>query len=117
MRKLLISIVFTVLLVSFCFGAYGSGFTQNADAIEQATKSVLKIFVFENVNDEPVGTGSGFVAFSPLILVTNYHVIDNATALYAMDDDDQIYEIDTVLCADKDADIVFNSKYLLRKTC
>ena len=106
MKKQLISIISFVLCLSLCFGASASGFTQNADAIEQATKSVLKIYVFEKLGDnEPASTGSGFVAFSPLILITNYHVIDDAAEVYAADDDDNIYEIDKVLCADKDADI------------
>lgn len=82
-----------------------SGFSHNADAIEETTKSVLKLVLMDESNDESYYTGSGFVAFNSHTLITNYHVIENTTIAIASDDDDNIFDIDHVLCADKEADI------------
>ena len=103
--RLLICILMMVLLVS---GACASGFTQNGDQIEEATKSVLKLFIYEEENvaaDEYTATASGFVAFSSSMLITNYHVIDGAVEIWAVDDQNNVYQLKYVLAADKDADI------------
>lgn len=98
------------LLVLFVFfsSAHASGFTQNADAIEEATKSVLKLFIYDNEYadaEDYIATGSGFVAFNTKTLITNYHVIDDAAIVVALDDKDNAYVLKYVLCADKDFDI------------
>ena len=104
MKRLLISIILVILCTMFCVASNAAGFTTNADAIEAAADSVLMIGAFDEKNTETFSRGSGFVAFNSSTLVTNYHVIDGATDVAAMDDDDNIYEIKYVLCADKDFD-------------
>ena len=106
MRKLLTSLVIIVLCITVASCCLAGGFSSDADAIEMAAKSVLKIYVYESIFDEePFATGSGFVAFDSSTLITNYHVIDDARLVIASDDDDNTYELDKVLCADKDSDI------------
>ncbi len=92
-------IVFFVFMF-FVSSAFASGFD-----IEEATKSVLKLVGFFDNDSETYVTGSGFVAFKNNILVTNYHVIEGVTSMYASDDYDNVYEIEYILCADKVADI------------
>ena len=100
-------IFLTMMICALVFsGALADGFSQNADEIERAAKSVLKIYVYEYESDsEPFATGSGFVAFDSSTLITNYHVIDGARLAYAVDDDDNEYLLSRVLCADEEADI------------
>ena len=105
MKRVLISIVLVILCTMFCTTSSAAGFTTNADAIEAAADSVLMIGAFDEKNTDVFSRGSGFVAFNSSTLVTNYHVIDGATDVVAMDDDDNFYEIKYVLCADKDFDI------------
>ena len=103
--RVLIYILIFALLLS-C--AVADGFTQNSDQIEKATRSVLKLFVYESLDDD-VGdyyaTGSGFVAFNRSTLITNYHVIEDAKMVLALDDKDYAYAFGYVLCADKESDI------------
>ena len=104
-RRILIYIVVSVMMTSI---AFASGFTQNGDAIEKATKSVLKLYVYDKENadvNQYIATASGFVAFSSSILVTNYHVIEDAGEILAVDDLDNEYLLKYVLAADKAADI------------
>ena len=104
--RLLIYILMMVLLVS---GACASGFASNPDAIDKAAKSVLQIAGTHKDDPEMLSLGSGFIAFNSSTLITNYHVIDDLSELYAWDDDDtdyeHPYEIAYILCADKEADI------------
>lgn len=92
-------IVFSVFMF-FVSSAFASGFD-----VEEATKSVLLLVGFFDNDTENYVTGSGFVAFKNNILVTNYHVIDGVSSMYASDDNDNVYELKYVLCADKVADI------------
>ncbi|QTE71585.1 trypsin-like peptidase domain-containing protein [Clostridiales bacterium FE2011] len=106
MRKLLISLGIIILCIAIASCTLAGGFSSDADAIEKAAKSVLKIYVYESMFDEePFATGSGFVAFDSSTLITNYHVIDGARVVIASDDDDNTYELDKVLCADENSDI------------
>ena len=103
-RLFILLLVFT-LAVSF---ADASGFTQDGDAIEEATKSVLKLYVYDDVEaatEDYIGTASGFVAFNSSTLITNYHVIENARDIWAIDDQGNSYGLVFILAADKDADI------------
>ena len=83
-------------------------FIKDLDAIEEAIKSILFIGIFDK-DDEIIATGSGFVAFSERTIVTNYHVIEGAQSIYAIDEDDNLYEIDKVLAKDEKTDIAILS--------
>lgn len=102
--------LFLVLFVSLFFVscAFASGFTQNSDQIEEAARSVLKLYVYDSPYadvEDYYATGSGFVALNSSTLITNYHVIDGAEWVLALDDYDKAYELKYVLCADEDFDI------------
>ena len=100
-------IVFFTLMF-FVSSAFASGFTQNSDQIEEAARSVLKLYVYDSPYadvEDYYATGSGFVALNSSTLITNYHVIDGAEWVLALDDYDKAYELKYVLCADEDFDI------------
>ena len=89
-------------------GAEADGFTTDGDKIEEAAKSVLKLYVYDSGNadlNHYYATGSGFVAFDNSTLITNYHVIDGAEMIIAMDDQDYVYNLKYVMCADQVYDI------------
>ena len=100
MKKLVTCIIaMTICLLFAC--SFAVGFSA-----EQVAKSVLKLYVYLNENDEDYSaTGSGFVAFDSNTLITNYHVIEDAALIFASDDEGNTYQLDKVLCADKNADI------------
>ena len=109
MRRIL-SIVCILAICFLCFGdASAAGFCQNGDAIEKAADSVLQIAGLQADNPDMITSGSGFIAFNNKTIITNYHVIDGLSGLYAWDDEDNNYEngyeIKYILCADKEADI------------
>lgn len=106
MKKLATCLIVIIISIALFSGSLASGFLNDPDAIEKAAKSVLKIYAFETSDDDYYSMGSGFVAFNNSTLITNYHVIEGAHIVIAEDDDDNIYELDKVLCADKEADIV-----------
>ena len=62
MKKIAISLMIVILSISVIMCTSSAGF----DA-DMATKSVLKLLVYENANDKKdqfFATGSGFVAFN-----------------------------------------------------
>lgn len=97
----MLSLIFVLLLLP---SAQASGFSQDADAIEETAKSVLMLSVY-NSRNQLIATGSGFCAINNRILITNYHVIENASRVIATSDDETNYTLDQVLCADKNMDI------------
>ena len=100
---IVISIILVAAIMSICSVAAGDS---GKITISDAAKSVLKISVYENDYDkEPFATGSGFVAINNSTLITNYHVINGAAEIFGFDNDGNVYSIDKVLCADKEADI------------
>ncbi len=105
MKKSIMVFLTALLCIVKISTSCAAGFSQNADAIEETTKSVLKLVLMDESNGESYYTGSGFIAFNSHTLITNYHVIKDTTIAIASDDDDNIFDIDYVLCADKEADI------------
>ena len=79
-------------------------FTEDADAIEHAADSVFLLEIY-NRNNQKIGVGSGFVAFSSSVLVTNYHVIDGGAYVIAVSDEYDRYMISRVCATDKAKDI------------
>ena len=105
MKKCLLCLIVLLICIVLSSSSIADGFTKDGDAIEKAAKSVLMLGAFNDNEPDTYYTGSGFVAFNNSTLITNYHVIEGATEIYAADDDDNIYELKYVLCADKDYDI------------
>lgn len=108
MRRAARFIICVIAFALIVFSACAAGFVQNSDEIEEAAKSVLKLFVYDSKYadvEDYFSTGSGFVAFNSSTLVTNYHVIEGAEWVLALDDKDNSYELKYVLCADQEFDI------------
>jgi len=91
--------------MSLCVSAaYATSFKDDLDAIDQAAKSVLTLFVYDK-NGEYLGSGSGFVAFDNYTLVTNYHVMEGTAEIYETSDSGNQYIISKVIVADEQKDI------------
>lgn len=91
----------TVLSLTAC----GSKpFSENPDAIDAASKSVVEITVYDKSNTAIAG-GSGFFAFDSKTIITNYHVIENAYKIEIIDDDDNTVEVSFIYNVNKEKDI------------
>ena len=97
---------FLTALLLLLAGAAGAEqkFTEDADAIEQAADSVFMLEIYGSDNRK-IGVGSGFVAFAPSILVTNYHVIEGGAYIIAVSDEYDRYYVSRVCAADASQDI------------
>ncbi|GHU83259.1 hypothetical protein FACS1894196_2840 [Clostridia bacterium] len=106
MKKLLRALlILCLLLAAQGFALAEPGFSANPDAIADAAKSVLLLYTFDR-DDEPIATGSGFVAFDNGTLITNYHVIQGAHSVLGVGDDGETYySIDKVYAASGEMDI------------
>ncbi len=81
-----------------------TAFTRDPDAIEKAADSVFMLEVYSAANQQ-IAVGSGFVAFSPSLLVTNYHVIEGGAYVVAVSDEKEPHLVSRVCCADRNRDI------------
>ena len=79
-------------------------FSHDPARIEQTAASVVMLTVF-NDRGSKIGTGTGFAAFEPMVLVTAAHVIKNMEYMTATCDNGETFRIDTVIDADEDADV------------
>jgi hypothetical protein len=93
-----------LLLFSPASLAESKAFHEDYTAIDYAAKSVLMLEIYDK-NEELIATGSGFVIFDNLTMVTNCHVLDGAYYMIAYSDDGFHYDIDKVIAVDKDKDI------------
>ena len=104
-NKLFFEITFWLILSMLIpIVSFASEFSKDTAAIEKAAKSVLKLEVMDH-NNYLIATGSGFIAFDHTSLITNYHVVEGAGAVVAISDEGNRYQLDSVLCADKEMDI------------
>lgn len=85
-------------------GCKNKPFSDNPDAIDAASKSVVEITVYDK-SDTAIAGGSGFFAFDAKTVITNYHVIENAYRIEIIDDDDNTVEISLIYNINKDKDI------------
>ncbi len=79
-------------------------FTEDPDAIENAADSVFMLEVYGS-NRQKMAIGSGFLAFDEKLLVTNYHVIEDAAYIIAISDEKEQYRVTEVCAEDKTRDI------------
>lgn len=107
-KKLFITIAVSIMAIFVCtFGAvhsYAEGFSKNPEAIEKAIQSVLTLEIYDKSNNK-ITTGSGFVIFDNMTIVTNYHTIENANSIIADSDDGYQYFVTKVLITNKADDI------------
>ena len=103
MKKVISATLVFVLVLSLT--ACGSKpFSENPDAIDEASKSVVEITVYDK-SDTAIAGGSGFFAFDSKTIVTNYHVIENAYKIEIIDDDDNTLEVSFIYNVNKEKDI------------
>ena len=102
-KSLSILLVIVFLLPLVCI-AEAEPFSNNPDMIEKAALSVLKLSTFDTAGD-PIATGSGFLMFDNMTLVTNYHVMEDAVTMVAESDDGYQYFITGIKIANKEKDI------------
>lgn len=85
--------------------AEGATFSQDRTLIDKAGESILLLTVY-NKSGTAIATGSGFVVFDNMTLVTNYHVIDGAYSITASSDGgNTTYKLKYVLVCDKTKDL------------
>lgn len=102
--KRLFALFLVIILLGCSVVASAAGFLSDPDAIEEAVKSVLMLETFDSSN-RSVASGSAFVLFDNMTLVTNYHVIEDASLIIADSDDGYQYFVTKVLIASKEQDI------------
>lgn len=99
-----------VLFLMITLTAYADGFSTDVDAINEAAKSVLMLSIYD-ANDELIATASGFVVKNNMLLLTNYHVIEDARYLMGHSDDGFEYIINKVYLADPEKDLALLGFY------
>ncbi|MGB0385826.1 MAG: trypsin-like peptidase domain-containing protein [Ardenticatenaceae bacterium] len=62
------------------------------DVIEQVEPSVVRIAASSNEIDEPQPVGSGVALLEPGVIVTNYHVVENAQRIRVLTGDEQLID-------------------------
>ena len=90
------------LLLLLPAAALAEDFNNDVEAMNLAAKSVYKLESY--ANGKLFASGSGFVAYDEHIMVTNYHVIENADQMKAISDDGEESTIAQVLWADQKYD-------------
>ena len=71
--------------------------------MNNAASSVLLLEFYNN--DELIGSGSGFIALEPNLLVTCLHVIEGADEIKAISDNGMSYLVSEVVAYDRQRDI------------
>jgi len=95
----------------------GKPFSEDTDAIAKASASVVTIYTYD-VNNVPLGSGSGFAAIEEGIIVTNYHVIDGETyRIEAVTESGTVMDADSILAYDADKDIAILRFYDCKLPC
>jgi S1-C subfamily serine protease len=93
-KNLILLPIFWILLAIFAYSTHASS----------ANKSAIVLLIAKDSTDEILGTGTGFIVKPEGILVTNYHVLVDATAIEAvMFNGDRIH-IKSILKVDRTKD-------------
>ncbi len=79
-------------------------YTEDPDAIEKTADSVFMLKIFSEDNRQ-IAIGSAFLAFDNNMLVTNYHVVEDAAYITAVSDDQNSYTVSSVCKYDPVLDI------------
>ena len=91
-----------LLLALVCsWATLAAGFTSDAQAINEACRSVMKVDAYDAA-DKRIASGSGFVAFDEGCLVTDCRLLDGAARIEAVSDEGTVYTLGSALCVDAD---------------
>ena len=103
-RVMTVFIAICIAAACILMTAHAESFSSNPEAVNQAAKSVMTLYVMDDSLDT-VGSGSGFVAFSDRYLLTNWHVIEDGSYVVAVSDDGDDYLLTEILCVDSKRDL------------
>ena len=98
----LLAVIGMILLV-FPRNRQQYDFIKDSSALNNAASSVLLLEFYNN--DELIGSGSGFIALEPNLLVTCLHVIEGADEIKAISDNGMSYLVSEVVAYDRQRDI------------
>lgn len=108
----IIGIIITILIIAILFSL--KVFNKKV-TIEELKKSVVLINVYDK-NNELIATGSGVVAFSDDVVLTNAHVVEDNYKLEVLSEDNTKYSVEGIIAYNKGKDIAIlklkNSKSL-----
>lgn len=99
-RKIIWIFAFLIVLVYVLFTIYKSIPVDINDVIE----SVVKVEIYDS-NNELIASGSGFCAYESNYIVTNFHVIEEASSIKIIDNNNNTYDVKNVLIFDKKNDL------------
>ena len=102
MRRVLI-ISLTLILIMSCSNIFAENTLSISDLVKKCGPAVVMIFNEEG--NKTTGMGSGFIADSNGIIVTNYHVVKNATSISVKLKTGEIFKAIKVINLDKVKDI------------
>lgn len=101
-KILIIGLIGLLTIVNFIFVSYT--FMNKKNKFEILSESVLMLKIYDIYN-ELIATGSGFVAINDDVLITNYHVIEGAAKIEAVDENDVVYSVKSVIAVDEEKDL------------
>lgn len=79
-------------------------FSEDPLWIDETADSVYRLEIYDD-KDNKIGVGSGFVMYDPPVLVTACHVIVNMDHMLVYGENGDVFQIDTILDFDQDADL------------
>lgn len=101
-KKSVLLIVGLLTLLLIVFGLY---LLLNKEVdLDKLKSSVVQIYVYDEY-DDMIATGSGVVAFSSDIVITNAHVIEDNYRLEIITEDDKTFNVSGILSYNKTKDI------------
>lgn len=103
MKRLAAFLTFGSMLLMLC-ACGNKPFSDNPDAMAKASTSIVTIEIYDRSNTF-IGTGSGFVAFDPTTVVTNFHVIEEAYRISVVDEIGTKSDVINILAYNQDLDI------------
>ena len=103
---LAVALVLAGVYFIFLKGTIGKkSILENKEKLAEITASVLKLECYDDEGNV-FTTGSGFVAFSDNVVVTNYHVIeDHPYAIKALSEGGREFEIEAIVSFNQEMDI------------
>ena len=102
MNKMKASIHLIILLL---FLTASTGFAKSiADIVKENNDAVVVVLAFDR-DQKPLGVGSGFFVKRDGVLVTSYHVIENAYSIWVKISNGGAFDVKNILNIDEQGDI------------
>lgn len=96
-------IILIITALTFCRGGFSQiNFT---DLVNQTEKSVVSIITSDKLGN-PLMRGTGFIINEKGVILSNYHLFENAVGATIVLYDNAEFEIDSVISSSKDYDII-----------